>query len=158
MLFVTFEVGDDRCALEARRVVEVLPFVELSRGPAAPEAVAGFFRYRGRLVPAVDLCQLLLGRPARAHFSTRLLVVRCRDVTGAEHLVGLIAERATGLMQRAPRDFSHPGGVLPDRPCRGPMASDGQGMVQWLDPEHLLPEAVRSALCGPPALPADDTR
>lgn len=154
MLFITFELGADRYALEARRVIEVLPFVDLERLSEAPAGVAGFFRYRGRAVPAVDLCQLLQGRPARPHFSTRLLVLRYRSAAGAEQLVGLIAERATGLLRREAGDFVRPDGTLPDGASRRPVALDGERMVQWLDADLILPETLRRQL----ALSAHDAR
>ena len=64
MLFLVFQLGKDRYALEARRVVEVVPLLGLKKVPQAPKAVAGIFNYRGRPVPAIDLCQLALGQPA----------------------------------------------------------------------------------------------
>jgi hypothetical protein len=53
----------------------VLPLVALQRIPEAPRGVAGLFNYRGEPVVAVDLCELILGRPARPALSTRILVV-----------------------------------------------------------------------------------
>ena len=64
MLLLLFQVGGDRYALDARRVVEVIPLVKMQRIPRAPKGVAGLFNYRGRPVAAVDLSELMLGRPA----------------------------------------------------------------------------------------------
>jgi len=50
MLFLLFQLGQDRYALEASRVIEVLPLVSLKRIPQAPRGVAGLFNYRGRPV------------------------------------------------------------------------------------------------------------
>ena len=80
MLFLLFQLGRDRYALEASRVVEVVPLLELKRLPKAPPGVAGIFNYRGRPVPAIDLSEMTLGQPASERHSAKgLLVVRCAD-------------------------------------------------------------------------------
>jgi chemotaxis-related protein WspB len=86
MLYLLFQIGKDRYAIEARQAVEVLPFVDLERIPPAlstpsvptqrPRGVAGIFNYRGQPMVAVDLCDLILGRPARELLSTRIIVVK----------------------------------------------------------------------------------
>ena len=47
MLFLLFQLGKDRYALEASRVVEVVPLLALKQLPQAPKGVAGIFNYRG---------------------------------------------------------------------------------------------------------------
>src|SRR6266850_6687078 len=79
MLYVLFQLGNDRYALEARRVVEVVPLLTLKKIPQAPKGVAGIFVFRGRPVPALDLCELTFGRPAHERLSTRIIVVNCAD-------------------------------------------------------------------------------
>jgi len=63
MLFLTFQLGAERYALDASRVVEVLPLVELRKIPNAPHGVAGIFNYRGQPVPVADLSDLILHNP-----------------------------------------------------------------------------------------------
>ena len=75
MLFLLFQMGNDRYALEARRVVEVVPLLELKHLPQAPKGVAGIFNYRGHPVPAVDVSELTLGVPAVERLSTRIIIV-----------------------------------------------------------------------------------
>ena len=66
MLLLVFRVAGDAYAVEAARVVEVVPRVELRALPHAPEALAGLFRYRGRMVPVIDLGVLLGTGPVPA--------------------------------------------------------------------------------------------
>jgi len=47
MLFLQFQLGKDRYALDASVVVEVLPLLGIKRIPHAPDAVVGAFNYRG---------------------------------------------------------------------------------------------------------------
>lgn len=146
MLFLQFQLGADRFALDTGRVVEVLPLLELRRLPQAPSAVAGVFNYRGQPVPALDLCQLLLQRPAREALSTRLIVVRCPAAAAPPPLLGLIAEQATAVFHRDPHEFRSPGLDLGATPGCGAVAADDDGLIQWIDPDRLLPDTVRETL------------
>lgn len=146
MLFLLFQIGDERYALDASHVVEVLPLLELKRLPQSPAGLAGLFNYRGRPVPAIDLCALTLGHPASECLSTRLILVNCQDESGASHLVGLIAEKATGMLRREAKDFVDPGLKLGQAPYLGPVLMDNQGTIQWLDEQRLLSAPVRQLL------------
>jgi chemotaxis-related protein WspB len=141
MLFVLFQLGKNRYALEAGCVVEVLPLLELKHVPQPPRGVAGIFVYRGQPVPALDLCELTLGRPALEHLSTRIIIIRHRKSTGESQLIGLIAERATGTLRRDEKAFVDAGGVkLASAPFVGPILMDDQGVIQLLDAQKLLDE------------------
>lgn len=146
MLFLLFQLGNDRYALEASRVVEVLPLVELKGLPQSPPGVAGVFNYRGQPVPAMDLCTLTLQRPAQECLSTRIIVVRCPGAEGQSHLLGLIAEQATETLRRNRQDFVNAGLKLEGAPYLGPVAVDAQGMIQWIHEDRLLPDPVRESL------------
>jgi len=70
MLFLQFQLGHDRYALDVSQVVEVLPLINVKRIPNAPAGVAGVINYRGSPVPLVDLSMLMMGQPAKARMST----------------------------------------------------------------------------------------
>jgi len=146
MLFLLFQLGNDRYALEANRVVEIVPMLELKQLPQAPNGFAGLFNYRGRPVPALDLCQLTLGQAATERLSTRIIVVNCPDGRGGQRLLGLIAERATEMLRRNPSDFVDPGFKSKEAPYLGPVLLDPKGTIQWINEQNLLSEHVRSLL------------
>lgn len=146
MLFLQFQLGSDRYLIEAGRIDAVLPLVQAKAIPGAPPEIAGVFDYRGAPVPLVDLSQLTLGRPARAWHSTRVLVVDYPLPDGRSRLLGLIAERALTTQQRAPADFVASGVSLDHAPYLGPVATDADGLLQWLELDRLLPDAVRDLL------------
>jgi chemotaxis-related protein WspB len=150
MLFLLFQLGNERYALEAGRVVEVVPLLALKQLPQAPKGVAGIFNYRGRPVPAVDLGELTLDQPAREHFSTRIIIVHYPDGRGTDHLLGLIAEHATEMLRREPHDFSEPGVRLDAAPYLGPVLMDGNRAIQRIYEHRLLPEPVRQLLFSEP--------
>lgn len=146
MLFVLFQLGKNRYALEASRVVEVLPLLALKRFPQSPRGVAGIFVYRGQPVPAIDLCELTLGRPALEHLSTRILIVQHSKTAGENQLIGLIAERATGTLRRDKKDFVDAGVDLAAAPFLGPLLMDDQGVIQLLDAQKFLDEGGHQLL------------
>lgn len=143
MLFLTFQLGHDRYALEANRVLEVLPLLSLKRLPQAPPGVAGIFNLRGRPVPALDLNQLTFGRAASERLATRIIVVQHTDAAGGKHPLGLIAEHVTQTMRQDAKDFVHPGVSLSAAPYLGPVLMDLQGPVQLLHTEFLISEPIR---------------
>lgn len=175
MLYLLFQLGNERYALEAAQALEVIPYVALKKIPRAPQGVAGVFNYRGQPVPAVDLCELTLGRPARELLSTRIIVVNYQlprsslksevqslksdfrpETSDSRHselapatppqATGLIVEHATGMIRREPGQFVAVGVELRHAPYLGPVIMDEQGVIQLLHPEHLLTENVRQLL------------
>jgi chemotaxis-related protein WspB len=146
MLFLLFQIGQDRYALDARQIVEVLPLVSITPLPQAPIGVAGVFMYRGVPVPVIDVNQLTMGSPSHSRLNTRLVVVHFPDSEGQTRLVGLIAERATETMRREASDFAASGVENDQAPYLGPVTTDASGLVQRMDVEKLLPPAVRRML------------
>lgn len=146
MLFLVFQLGSDRYALEASRIVEVVPFLDLKRIPRAPTGVAGLFNYRGHPVPVVDLCALTLGHPAAERLSTRIIVVNHSNSRGESHLLGLIAEHATEIIRKDARGFAKPGMNVAAAPYLGPVYLDRDGAIQWLHEQRLLPEPLCTVL------------
>ncbi len=146
MLFLLFRLGNDRYAIAARQVAEVLPMLETKRIPQAPAAVRGAFDFRGQPVPLIDLTQLALGRPAREQLSTRIVLVDDPDGRGGMRLLGLLAEHVTETFRRNPEDFRDAGVEVPDAPWLGRVASDAGGLVQWVEVSQLLTPALRALL------------
>lgn len=155
MLFLLFQIANERYAVEAGRVVEVMPLVNLRRLPQSVNGLAGLFNYRGHPVPAVDLSQLVVGRPCAAHLSTRIVVVEYPESGGRKRLLGLIAERATEMLRTEPENFVETGLNGRIAPALGPIFMDSRGPVQWLRERRLLPENVEAVVFAdePGALP-----
>jgi len=157
MLFLLFQIGPDRYALEASRVVEVIPMLGLKKIPQAPRGVAGMFNYRGEVVPALDLSEMTTGHAAAERLSTRILVVRSSVEGRGARLLGLIAERATTTLRKEPSDFVDPG-LTPDSTAYlGPVLLDDQGVIQWIQEQKLLPENLQQLLFATNALAGNAT-
>jgi chemotaxis-related protein WspB len=150
MLFLLFQIGNDRYALEASRVVEVVPLLTIKQWPQAPPGLAGIFNYHGQPVPAIDLSQLTLGNPATERLSTRIIIVNHTDGRGRNQLLGLVAEHATEVVRKDPKEFVDSGIRIGGAPYLGPVLMDAQGPIQWVHEQRLLSEPVRELLFSEP--------
>jgi chemotaxis-related protein WspB len=152
MLFLLFRMGDDRYALDASQIAEILPLVGVKEVPRAPSGVAGILDYHGVPVPLIDLSQLALGWPARRRLGTRIVLVNYPVRTGTSHLLGLLAERATEIMRRDPTDFVASGVGNDTAQYLGPVAADPQGILQWIKIDRLLPSSLSDQLFTQPVI------
>jgi chemotaxis-related protein WspB len=146
MLFVVFQLGDHRYAIDAAQVAEILPLVSVKPIPQAPHGVAGVFNYRGAPVPVIDLSKLTLGRPAQQRLSTRIIVVDYNNGRGDNKSLGLIAEKAMETVRLEPSEFLPTGVSSARNGYLGPVATDSQGLLQRVEIKKLLPSEVRAAL------------
>ena len=146
MLYVQFQLDDQRYALETGRLIEVVPFVELRALPRAPGYVAGLFDYRGSTVPVIDLTALALGRRSRDLHSTRILVLDYRPADGGSRALGLLAERVVETLKLAPEAFHEVGVEIPDAHYLGRVARDERGLLQTIEAQALLGPEVEALL------------
>jgi chemotaxis-related protein WspB len=146
MLFILLRLGDDRYALDALQIAEILPLVGVKQIPQAPAGVVGVIDYHGAPVPLIDLSQMALGRPARWRLGTRIVLVNYPDPDGTTHLLGLLSEWATETMHRDPAAFVASGVRNDATPYLGPVAADAHGLVQWIKVDKLLPSSLRDLL------------
>lgn len=144
MLFLVFRLGQDRYALDATDVVEVVPLVHVKRLPHAPPGLAGLIDYRGEAVPVIDLSELALRQPAQRRMSTRIILLRHGH--GSVPLLGLIAEKATTTLRREAAEFIATGVRNDGAPYLGPICADGGGILQWVDAQQLLSPELRHAI------------
>jgi len=155
-LFLMFCIGNERYALQAIDVVEVLPRLPLKPIARAPAWVAGVFSWRGTVVPVIDLCSLAFGQRAEGRTSTRLVLVHYRpDGQLPGQVLGLILEQATDTLRCDPLEFQPYGLDNRQAPYLGPVREDAQGLLQWVRVNDLLDESVRAVLFPTPPLSLD---
>lgn len=146
MLFLLFQLDEERYALDASAVSEVLPLLPIRPIPRTPPAMAGVLSYRGLTVPVVDLCELALARPAEPRTSTRIVLVTHPHTGGEGRLLGLIAERVTRTFQAEAALFKPAGVNVGEARYLGPVASGPEGLVQRIEVGELLTPALSAAL------------
>ena len=74
----TFRLRDAHYGIDLARVQEVLRPLPVTRLPLAPRSIVGLMNLRGRIVPVVDLADVLV-RPAATAAPAGLVVVRSSD-------------------------------------------------------------------------------
>ena len=146
MLFLMFQLGQDRYVLDTGQVAAVLPLLATKQLPGAPTGVAGAISYRGQPVPVVDLALLALGRPAEPRLSTRIILLRYPSGPGGDDLLGLLVEQAVETIERDRADFTTSGVEAGMPAYLGPVASDERGLIQWVRGEALLTPEIRDIL------------
>ena len=140
-LFLVFYIGDERFALPATDVVEVLPRLPLKPVAHTPIWVAGVFSHRGQMVPVIDISAMTFGQASVARTSTRLVLVNYRG-----HVLGLMLEQASDTVRCDPAEFQPYGVDNHDAPYLGPVRKDHLGLLQWLSVDDLLSPAESALL------------
>lgn len=148
-----FYVNNQCYALPSHEIVEVLPLVTIKTLPHTPEYFAGVFNYRGKIVPVLDLCQLMVGKPCCEHLSSRLIIVNSHDAytdkssvisttaNSALSMIGIIAERVVETLHKPEIQLVDANVQIGAAPYLGKMILDEQGIIQCLRIEHLLSAA-----------------
>lgn len=137
MLILLFYIGNVMYTIKCENVREIAPMVKLKEMPHTPDFFAGFFNYRGTIVPVIDLCQLVQGRPCRMRLSTRIILVDYLAKDGSSHLLGLMAERVTETVRKSKDAFVQPGIRSEDAPYLGGIVMEQQKMIQYIDLDKL---------------------
>ena len=146
MLMLLFYAGNERYALEISRVVEVLPVVALTKLHQTSEYFAGLFNYRGEIVPVIDVCQILQGYSCRPYLSTRIIIVHYLIGERPSSFLGIMAERATEIINYSDNKFVDSGINLNKSGSRGKIIVDEQGIIQCIGVESLVSESQSNFL------------
>lgn len=151
MLLLSFRLGERAYAMPCLQILEIVPLTTLEPVPGAPDYVAGQLDYRGRIVPVIDLRQLVAGEACRAVLSTRIIIVKQTAADAVLPAIGLVAERVTETITMDPGEFNRPGvDVERLRFLRG-IALGARGTIQLVDVQHLC-EMLRSQSLTSPEL------
>ena len=146
MLLLLFRVAGNAYGVEARRVVEVVPRVELRAVPHAPAYLAGMFHYRGSIIPVIDMGLLMGSAACRTSLDTRIIVSDYPVANGARVLLALLAERVNELKDVPADREACPAMHMAEAPYLGPIVQADDILVQLILVEHVMPESLRRGL------------
>jgi chemotaxis-related protein WspB len=148
ILFLIIQLGEDRYALEASQVAEIVPLVRLKSLPGAPVGVAGLMNFRGAALPVVDVNLLATGTPTAATGATRIVVVH--DViegrAGGGGALGLLVPDARETLRLDPAGFADAGIAADGAPYLGQVLATSEGVLQRVTIGALLSDELRDAL------------
>jgi chemotaxis-related protein WspB len=145
MLALVFQIGNDRLALDVRRIREVVPRVRLHALACCPSWLAGAFVYRGQVVPVVDLQRLANLGECPAQLSSRIILVPRPGVDDGS-LLGLLASHVCDLQEVNADGLSPTPWQDEGAPDFGSVLADRAGVLRLFDLDRLLPESLRGQL------------
>ena len=146
MQLLTFTVAGRRYGIDTRRVVEVPPLIAARPLPKQPNEVRGLIRYRGRMLPALDMSQLISEVRCRDRLGTRTIIVRLATPTSDPALLGLVAEDVVGIATAAAAPPDTHGFLGPVIDLATSSAS--LETAQLINVDGILPDAELTALLG----------
>ena len=146
MLLVVFQLNGQLYGLDGVLAERVVPLVSLRPVPHAPEYVSGIFNLQGRIVPVIDMCRLIAGRPSREALSTRIIVVSFPCADGRTRLLGLMAETVLEARAVEPDLLEAPVLHTSGAPYLGPVLKDPAGLIQIVELPRLIPEDLQQRL------------
>ena len=146
MLFLQFKINDNRYVLEAKDIIEVVPYANLKQIPKAPAFVAGLLNYRGDTVPVIDICFLMSDKVCQPKLSSRIALVNYIADDGRAVRVGLLIEHLTETVSYSESEFSDSGVTLEESPYLGKVVIDDNYIIQWVDIKKVIPEAAHEIL------------
>jgi len=94
-LLLLFTIGDERYGIEANQVLEIWPLLPLKPMNRTPDYIAGLASCRKQLIPVVDISKLYINKPVESRISTRIILTKVKDLSGAEYVFGIAAEHVT---------------------------------------------------------------
>lgn len=152
MQLLTFTAGGLAYAIEATKVVEVLPSVPVRPVPTLPEYVLGMMTYRGGMIAVIDLPRRLTGEAAKPLLSTRLIVVECAPRPDADPTrtagcrLGLVAENMVSTFRSEDAETVFGTMHLASAPYLGRILRLNGTTVHMLIVENLLPTELATGL------------
>ena len=146
MLFVQFRVNDHKYILDAKGIIEIVPYANLKQIPKAPNYVAGLLNYRGNSVPVIDVCYLMSDRPCALKLSSRIALVNHEGDNGQTICVGLLIEHLTETVVFDEGDFSESGVTIEEGPYLGRVIINDNQIIQEVNISKLIPETALNIL------------
>ncbi len=137
MLLLLFHLGSDRYAIDSSQVIEIIPLINLKKVSSSVSHIAGIFNYGGKVVPVIDLGQLIHQKSCQALLSTRIILVYHSFLEQNSSLLGLVAEKVTDTIAKNEEDFISAEFQAINTSDLGDMIHDEQGMIQYIHLDHL---------------------
>lgn len=142
MLLITFNIGEDRYAIDTRNMIEIVPQIDMKKIPMEENYIAGIFNYHGKAVPVIDISMLCRNSSSNSTLTTRIILIRLDD----SHIIGLLADNLTQTIRITPDKFSSCGIQELEAEFLGDVAQHEDGMIQLVNVEQILNTTLKSRL------------
>lgn len=145
MLLLTFQIGNERYAVRATEVIEILPLATIRKIPQAPNYISGVLDYRNQILPVIDLVELTESRPHKKVLSSRIIVMNypLNDINAS---IGIIAEKVTDTIDIKDEELSSPNIKLPNADYLGDIHNESGEFIQLVEIKSILTKDVQDML------------
>lgn len=144
MLLLLLSTHNEQYAMDSQCIVEVVPFLHLQSIPTTPAYIPGAINYNRTPIPVVDISQLFDNKRSRKRLSTRIILVKLHfETIGTSKTIGLLAEKVTETVLTPKGWRPH---VAGDTPYFIDSSVIGKEMIQWFDPQIMLPQDLAKHL------------
>ncbi|MBN2641561.1 MAG: chemotaxis protein CheW [Victivallales bacterium] len=143
MICLKFNIDDFFYGLCYEQIVEIVPCVALTPIAGAPEYVAGYFNYRGRITPVIDLTMALNKHASPRVLGSRIVVVNYEN----NRLLGLLLTNATETMDvDMSEDSLQSSGIKSEAAFMGEISITDGISIQLVNTRGLIPPEVQEQL------------
>jgi purine-binding chemotaxis protein CheW len=139
-----FELAGDVYALDVAQLREVVRWQPVTPLPRAPALIEGVIDLRGAIVPVVDLCRVLRGKPIEPGARARIAIV---EIDGL--VVGLAVDAATEVIAADAAALVDPPALAAQAgydAARAVVRRAGMAPILVVALDHVLECVYRSAL------------
>ena len=145
MLLLTFQIGNERYAVRATEVIEILPLATIRKIPQAPNYISGVLDYRNQILPVIDLVELTESRPHKKVLSSRIIVMNypLNDINAS---IGVIAEKVTDTIDIKDEELSSSNIKLPNADYLGDIHNESGEFIQLVEIKSILTKDVQDML------------
>jgi len=142
MLLLSFDIGEEKYAIDTNNVIEITPLVNLKTVPGSLHSICGLLNYHGTSVPVVDI-NLLCDKSNKADtLTTRIIIVNYHD----KHVIGIKADNVTETLRANEANFKSSGIQLKTNNFLGDISEHDNSFLQLVNIDQLLSDDVRNSL------------
>ena len=146
MLYLIFELDKQIYAIDSKEIIEIIPNVNFTIVPNAPEFIKGIFNYRGTSVPVVDLLKMTGGNYTPNKLSTKIMLVNYNPVKTVEKTIGLLTENIIGSEHISDEAIKKSGLNIEEVKYVGDVVNRNDMMIQIIDVNNLLTKEVQKII------------
>lgn len=108
-IYTIVSISDDIYALDAKNVLEVLKFAELSHPERLPSHIAGLFEYDGKIINVADIKSVLNIEPTPYDLNSMIVIIKVQDDIFAIMVNKVIDVKRidTSILQKIPYNTEH---------------------------------------------------
>ncbi len=157
---VVFELEQQRYALHLPEVKKVIPAVEVTPLPKAPEAVLGIINMHGQIIPVFNIRNRFRLPAREVALKDQLIIART-----ARYTVALLVDAVTDIIEHTPQEITDAAAILPAAEYVEGVVKLENGMVLIhdldtflsLDEEKILNDALKEGQTEKDRVPGNGT-